>query len=163
MAIPLWLAMLPLNLITEICDIRRIEKELIAAIVSIESNGNSNATRYEPRFRWLYKPAEFARRNYITEGTERTHQRTSWGLMQVMGSVAREKFYNGPLNKLNDPRLGLNYGIDHLLGFIDKYDSLEDAISAYNQGGNYKKEDGTFKNQAYVDKIMKKYTYLKNL
>ena len=158
-----WLLNLPLNIINEVATKMRVEPELIAALVSIESNGNSQATRYERRYRYTLKTKEFARRNVISKDTEIIQQKTSWGLMQVMGGVAREHGYFGPLVKLTNPKLGLRFGIMHFTKFIDKYDDIPSAISAYNQGGAYKKRNGKFKNQAYVDRILERYDYLKRL
>ena len=156
-----WILALPMNDIHEAALTNRVETALIMAIVSIESGGDRCATRYESHYNYLFKPETFAKINRITENTEIMQQKTSWGLMQSMGGVAREYKFIGPLVRLCEPRLGLKYGIDHLTKFIDKYGIVEDAISAYNQGGNYKKEDGSFKNQSYVDKIMERYRYLK--
>ncbi len=80
--------------------------------------------------------------------------------MQVMGGVAREHGFAGSLVELCNPELGLKYGTAHLMKFIKKYDTLEEAVSSYNQGGPYKNKDGTFKNQKYVDKVMERYFYL---
>ena len=158
-----WVLALPMNDIHEAALIKRVDPALIMAIVSIESGGAKCATRYEPHYGYLFKPETFAKLNRITENTEIIQQKTSWGLMQIMGGVARELKFIGPLVRLCEPAIGLRYGIDHLTNFIDKYGSIEAGISAYNQGGNYKKEDGSFKNQSYVDKIMERYYYLKGL
>ena len=158
-----WLLELPLRHIYRSATIKRVEPELIAAIVSVESGGNTLATRYEAHYRYILKEERFARRNRISTDTEIINQKTSWGLMQVMGGVAREHGFYGPLIKLTEPMIGLRYGIIHFTKFIDKYDDIPAAISAYNQGGDYKNNEGTFKNQKYVDKIMARYWYLKNL
>ena len=159
-----WLLSLPLREIYKASETNRIEPELVAAIVAVESGGKSCATRYEPHYRYTLDEKIFAKKNYITGDTEIIHQKTSWGLMQVMGAVAREHGYLGPLNSLCTPQLGLQYGIQHIAKFIDKYEGdLQAAISAYNQGGDYRLESGAFKNQVYVDKIMEKYQYLKGI
>ena len=142
---------------------KRVEPELIAAIVSIESDGKACASRYEPHYRYLLNTKTFARKNQISEDTEIIQQKTSWGLMQVMGGVAREHGFNGDLVQLCNPTMGLKYGIEHLTKFIDKYDDVESAVSAYNQGGDYRDQNGLFKNQVYVDKILERYIYLKGL
>ena len=158
----IWILTLPTNIIYEVCEAKRVEPELIMAIVSAESGGKTCATRYEPHYKYTLNPEKFARKNRITTDTEIIQQKTSWGLMQIMGGVAREHNYRGPLVDLCRPKMGLRYGIDHLLKFIDKYNDIEAAISAYNQGGNYRNKTGLFKNQAYVDKIMERYRYLKS-
>ncbi len=159
-----WVLRLPLRIIYEAALVRRVEPELIAAFTSVESGGNSNATRYESHYRYTFDEAIFAKRNQISVDTETIQQKTSWGLMQIMGGVAREHGYLGALVELsNSPQLGLSYSIAHLLKFIEKYDDLESAVCAYNQGGNYRKPNGEFKNQEYVDKIMNRYKYMKEI
>lgn len=158
-----WVLELPLREIKKAAKLRRVEPELIAAIVSAESGGDTLANRYEAHYRYTLDEARFARKNRISLDTEIINQKTSWGLMQVMGGVAREHGYFGPLVKLTNPKLGLRFGIMHFTKFIDKYDDIPSAISAYNQGGAYKKRNGKFKNQAYVDRILERYDYLKRL
>ncbi len=157
-----WVYDLPLRDITKVSKFYRVEPELIAAFVSVESAGNTKATRYESHYRYMFQEDDFSQRNNTTRDTEIVHQKTSWGLMQVMGGVAREQGFPGPMTDLCKPAIGLTAGIKHLTKFIDKYDDLESAISAYNQGGNYKNDEGLFKNQAYVDKILARYKYLKS-
>lgn len=159
----LWMLSLPFRMITEVSDTYRVEPELVMAFVSVESSGQTCATRYEPHYRYLFDQLSFSRRNRISLDTEIIHQKTSWGLMQVMGGVARERGFTGPLVKLCEPKIGLQYGIAHLVNFIDRYGDLDEAISSYNQGGPYRKADNSFKNQVYVDKILGRYNYLKSI
>ncbi len=61
-------------------------------------------------------------------------QRTSLGLMQIMGAVARERGFKGPrLTDLLDPASGLEWGCKHLAALCRRFD-FEDAITAYNGG-----------------------------
>lgn len=160
----LWLLLLPLDLINEISLEFDIDPDLVAAIVSSESNGKPCATRYEPKFNYLKDPKVFSAINSITHDTEVIHQKTSWGLMQVMGAVAREYGFDKPLVKLCDPRTGLFYGVSHLNKFLKKYNgTTELAVSAYNQGADYRDISGELKNKAYVEKVMSKYRYLKEI
>lgn len=83
-------------------------------------------------------------------------QRASWGLMQVMGAVARQHgFKGGYLTEMLDPATNIKYGLRHmewLWGrFFSKY-GLDGVIAAYNAGsprmvGNH------FENQSYVDGV----------
>ena len=91
-----WILELPLRNINRSAIVRRVEPELIAAIVSVESGGDTLASRYESHYKYTLKEARFARRNRISTDTEIINQKTSWGLMQVMGGVAREHGYHGP-------------------------------------------------------------------
>ena len=63
------------------------------------------AIRYEPGFRARYvTPLEF-------NPTEEIARSISWGLMQVMGQVAREHEFQRPfLSALCDPSAGLTFG-----------------------------------------------------
>lgn len=78
---------------------------LICAVVEQESAWNSFAMRYEPAFRARYvAPLGLP----ITEEVARS---ISWGLMQVMGQVARENGFDGKfLSALCDPAAGLDCG-----------------------------------------------------
>lgn len=154
---------LPFNIIKEVCDLKRVDPCLISAIISVESNGNTYATRYEPNYKYVLDIEIHANNNNITSTTELIHQKTSWGLMQVMGAVARELGFNKNLSELSDPYKSVKYGVEHLVKFIDKYNTIEDAVSSYNAGAPYRDENGEYKNKKYVDKIMERYDYLRKI
>lgn len=139
--------------IAQAADQHGIRADLIAAIVQKESGFNTWAMRVEPGWRWFVvggdmrplvaspglpmpppgfrKPitAPSVSNNY----TEWSHQRTSWGLMQVMGGVAREHRHIGWLSSLCDPERGLDVGCAHLGGYLSRYPEHE-AIASYNVG-----------------------------
>lgn len=141
-----------------------IPEGLLRAIVKTESSGDPFAIRYEPHYRWLYRAEEFANKFYVSVPTEEKAQKTSWGLMQVMGAVAREKGFRGRfLSELCDPEVGLEYGCKHLKGFYNRYGNWKDAIASYNAGSPRKKDDGTYVNQYYVDKVMERWEDFKTL
>ena len=83
---------------------RALPWELVYAICQVESSLNPTATRHEPHYRWLVGD------NETMSPTERQGQMTSWGLMQVMGAVARELGHIGPFEDLLHPPTGLFYG-----------------------------------------------------
>ena len=127
-----------------------IPAELVSAIIKVESSGDTNAIRYEDHYKWLYEPEAF--RGH--KATERIAQKTSWGLMQVMGAVARELGFKGRfLSELLKPELGIEYGCKQLKRQYKRYDNWQDAISAYNQGNNRKSDNGDYANQGYVDRV----------
>ncbi len=64
---------------------------------------------------------------------EPTVQEYSYGPMQILGSTARGEGYDGPLEHLNRPAVGIRYGVRYLAGRLRKYGRC-DAISAYNAG-----------------------------
>ena len=128
---------------------------LINAIIQVESSGNTYAVRYEDGYRWLVKP--FKQFHWHTP-TEKIMQKTSWGLMQIMGAVARERGFKGRyLAELCKPEIGVKYGVKHLKWQYNRYGNWRDAISAYNQGSPRKK-DGKYTNQEYVDKVLKNWS-----
>lgn len=159
-----WILKLPLREISEVADQKNFDPLLIASIVSVESDGDHYASRYEDHYRWLVDPDKFAKENQITYQTEVIFQKTSFGLMQVMGANFREMGYPCNLSTLaSRKRLALEYGVDFFKKLVHKYDSIDDALSAYNQGTPRKNALGEYQNQHYVDKINERYEYLKRL
>ena len=156
-----WILSLPWAEINLVSKKHEINPKLVGAIVMQESAGSACATRYEMDYRWLYKPEIFAPMNNISRMTETNQQKTSWGLMQVMGGVARELGYEGPLVGLCKPKIGLHYGIKKLLELKKRYgDNIENVIAAYNAGSPRRNEAGDYVNQYYVNSVLK---YLKEL
>lgn len=137
-----------------------ITPELVLAIIKVESNFNSSAVRYEPNYTYLVsphavKPVECSYR------TEIELQKMSWGLMQVMGAVAREYGFRGWLTRLLSPDHNIYYGITHLkmlekrgIEMTKRYRKhhygLNDLISDYNDG-DWRKRD----NVLYISKVKK--------
>ena len=119
--------------------------EAVYAFVMTESSGNEYAMRHEPQYKWLF--------GHTHSPTERMGQMTSWGLMQVMGAVAREYGFSGHFPALCDPKIGLQYGMKHLKKYYNKHQNWPDTIAAYN-AGHPKRIDGKYENQAYVDKVL---------
>lgn len=152
---------------------------LVLAFCSVESNWNQWAWRPEARYRFLWNCATDTpfRRLTITEnnaeappadfpaypgaasaGAEWTGQQASWGLMQVMGAVAREMGFHGPyLPQLCDPATGLDIGTKFFLVLMARHGKALDAIAAYNAGSPQRNPDGTYINQQYVDKVTAKW------
>ena len=135
----------------------KITPELVFAICITESSLNPWATRYEPNWRWGATPLKFSKKLGITEDTERVQQATSWGLMQVMGTVARELGFLKELPRLCDPVLSLTYGIKKLKTIEKRYPNhLDEIIAAYNAGSPRRElKKNRFVNQDYVDKVFK--------
>jgi hypothetical protein len=111
-----------------------LNPRLVLAVCVVESSLDTWATRFEPGWRWFLNPKQWARTHRRSEATERVHQATSWGLMQVMGTVAMEMGYQGPLPALCLPERGLYYGCKKLKSLVEKYGDLQKALSAYNTG-----------------------------
>lgn len=142
-----------IELITKEAKITSIDPKLIYGFVSTESTFDPKAVKYEPTYIWLESPPLYARQSGISTDTEIVLQKISWGLMQLMGANSRTYGLVGSLFQMLDPAVGLHYACIHLAKLLKKYTSLDDVIAAYNKGSPIKKDDGTYVNQAYVDKV----------
>jgi soluble lytic murein transglycosylase-like protein len=141
-------------LIEQIAHEFGLSDRLIKGIVKTESNGNQWAVRYEPNWKYFLTPWVFRDSLQITEDTERIMQATSWGLMQVMGSVARELGFKDHLTMLTDPELAIRYGCLQLIKMSKKYSTIEDCIAAYNAGSARRLAGGQYYNQSYVNRVL---------
>ena len=67
--------------------------------------------------------------------TEAYARAFSWGLCQVMGQVARETGYAGPLPHLCDPTIGIEIGCQVLRKKLDRHSgNVVDGLLAWNGG-----------------------------
>lgn len=107
---------------------------LVWAICIKESSLDQWAVRYEPDWRWLLNPIKWAKRVSITSKTERIAQSCSWGLMQIMGTVARERGLEDDIPCLLDPETGVEFGCRHLVYLLNRYEDALSALAAYNAG-----------------------------
>lgn len=110
-----------------------IDGDLACAIVEQESNWNPHAIRYEPGFYSRYVQPQGG-----LGQTEMTSRAISWGLMQVMGQVAREYGFGGPfLSELCDPEMGLEFGCKFFSALMGKVgNNVDAALLRWNGGGN---------------------------
>jgi soluble lytic murein transglycosylase-like protein len=116
----------------------------LVAQVEKESSGNPNAIRLEPNFKWFYPKGVFL------AGDELEFQRTSWGLLQIMGATARELGYtvpatpwpSGPLKA--DAVAALDLGCRYMASKIQRWGNIHDALSAYNAGSPTTKNFPTY-------------------
>ena len=137
---------------------QNLDHRLVLAIIWKESTGNPWAYRPENAYRWLWDikkdapireltPAEIV--NAAPPGDfafyagsaaqEWACQRSSWGLMQIMGATAREQGFRGNyLTELCDPWVNIEYGLKHLWNYAFQKGnrSTVDALQRYNGGGN---------------------------
>lgn len=140
------------ELITSHPDRGDLPVALVKAICMKESSFREWAHKPEDHYRWLVG-------DKLTMGaTERSGQKMSWGLMQVMGANARESGFTGTfLSELCDPYVGLKYGMLYLRRLHKKYGDWHDVISSYNAGSVRRREtDKKYENQeVYVDIVLK--------
>jgi len=156
-----WILTLPWKAIDSLSRKHGINPVIVGAIVMQESAGNTSATRYEENYRWLLHPDRYSSMNNISRMTEVNQQKTSWGLMQVMGGVARELGFEGPLVDLCKPEIGIDLGIKKLMQLKEKYkDNINDVLASYNAGSPRLLASGDYVNQYYVNSVNK---YIKEL
>jgi soluble lytic murein transglycosylase-like protein len=113
-----------------------LRPEIICAICEQESAWNPFAMRYEPAFMSKYVAPLFVNDNF--DATEAYARAISWGLMQVMGQVAREFGFNGRfLAELCDPACGLQIGCAVFARKLTLAGGdTEKALQLFNGGAN---------------------------
>lgn len=161
-SLPAWAAHFPIDLIVKNALSMDIDPCIAIALINVESGGITWRMAYEPKFRWVKDVQMHADRLGISYETELVFQRASIGLMQIMGSVARELSFKDYLVRLVEPELGLYWGMLKLKKELVRHDrNLWNAISSYNQGGAYRTTKGDYKNQEYVNKVSRYYHELR--
>ena len=173
-----------------------LELELLAAVVEQESAGDPDAWNPEPRYRYFWNvragapfrrisdlelSAKFPPKDFPAlagdPDQEWWAQQASWGLMQIMGAVAREHGYGAPfLPRLcSDPWANLEIGAAHLAGHrrwaAGLAGGLEDrearvtraALAAYNGGRGGNAPGGALRNGEYADHVLARYRRIRQL
>lgn len=139
--------------ITSAAQKHRIDPALVYAVCRQESGMDQHAFRYEPAYRWLVSPNMVKPMTCSVE-SEIMLQKTSIGIMQVMGAVFREYGFTGWLSALfGDMNRQLDYGCLHLAKKISRY-GLPAGIAAYNSGSPRELSNEKFVNQHYVDNVI---------
>jgi soluble lytic murein transglycosylase-like protein len=113
-----------------------LDPAIVCAVVEQESGWNPWAMRYEPAFFSKYVAPLYT--NNKIAATEAYSRGFSWGLMQVMGQVAREFGFDALfLSSLCEPEQGLAIGCKVLR---KKFDAMAGdttrALLAWNGGAN---------------------------
>ena len=157
-----------------------IPKELVSAIIGVESSWDTWAFNPEPHYRYMWDvdgreafreltsserasqapPADFSSPAGVPLDAEWWAQQASWGLMQVMGGTARWMGMRNPwLTQLLEPGTGVEYGCRYLRYHLDRSGGDKAAaVAAYNAGSAVLIPGGNeYKNQAYVDKVFRLY------
>jgi len=169
-----------------------LDPALICALCEVESGWETRAIRQEVGYTYLYGLAAgetgviaciqgaageqlhtLLKEIQSTIATEVVMQKTSWGLMQIMGAVARERGFGGWLTELCDPAVNLEWGCRHLRWMELNADSygielcadvltvptrlcgLPQSLAAAWNGGAARFVNGKYANQSYVDRVVK--------
>jgi soluble lytic murein transglycosylase-like protein len=109
-----------------------LEPALVCAVVEQESSWETHALRYEPAFRSRYvAPLGLS-------PTEEISRSISWGLMQVMGQVAREHGFSEKfLSALCEPANGLTIGCVVLASKLSGANGdISRGLALWNGGAN---------------------------
>lgn len=109
-----------------------MDPALVCALIDQESAWNTCAIRYEPGFRIRYvSPLRLP-------PSEEIARSISWGLMQVMGQVAREHEFTGKfLSALCDPATGVEVGCRVLSAKItEAAGDFTRGLQLWNGGAN---------------------------
>lgn len=133
-----------------------LDADLVEAVTLVESGGDPDAWNPEPRYPYLWNVrkgmpfrrltqeetlSKFPPKDFPCIGGDPDQewwaQQASWGLMQVMGAVARELKFRKPylVTLCSNPGLNLDLGCAHLAGHLRwSAGDWERAVRAYNGG-----------------------------
>jgi soluble lytic murein transglycosylase-like protein len=125
-----------LSLARKIAAAHSLDPALVCAVVEQESAWNPWAMRYEPAFFTKYVASLYT--NNKVSASEAYARGFSWGLMQVMGQVARENGFDEPfLSALCEPADGLDIGCKVLRKKLDAMaGDVTRGLQAWNGGAN---------------------------
>lgn len=135
-----------------------LDPSLVLAVIEQESGFDTWAVNPEPHYRWLWDfrhnrpfrgltqderrnekpPLDFYSPPWTDRDAEWWCQQMSWGLMQTMGAVARERgFAEKWLTRLCDPYIGIEFGCRHLAVLMKATNGMVgSALLRWNGGGN---------------------------
>lgn len=143
------------DLIVTTARARHLSPNLVEAFVLKESSGDPWAWNPEPRYRYLWNVRTQAPFRKMTDAEQASEvppadfpmiagdrdqewwaQQASWGLMQLMGALARELGFGGRyLTQLCEPELNLRYGCMHIAALMTwAKGDIRRAAAAYNGG-----------------------------
>jgi soluble lytic murein transglycosylase-like protein len=108
-----------------------LQAALVCAVIEQESSWDATALRMEPLFYLRYvQPLRLP-------PTESVMRSTSFGLMQILGQVARELGYRDSFDALCDVETNLELGCHHLGNKLDAAGGdVTKGLLLWNGGGN---------------------------
>ena len=143
-----------LPIIKPIASLFNLDLRLVVAVIITESNGDTNAMKYEPHYKWLYNVEEIAIDLKTSTETIETQQKTSWGLFQLMGAIYHEKIGPYPVTDLLKPEINIYLGCKFLSEKAEKFGPNHlDIYAAYNAGSVRKTPTGKYYNHFNVQRF----------
>lgn len=137
-----------------------ISPRFLAALVELESSWKVGAMKYERGYIWLYNVREMADALGCSKDTAEVIQKSSWGLVQLMGANFYQAGFCGWPVDMCDPEVNLKYGCEHIRRLIKTQDlgfhEPIDLYAAYN-AGSVRKVEGRYVNQSAVTAFKKIY------
>jgi Transglycosylase SLT domain len=150
--------------------------DVVHAICLVESHGRRWAWNPEPKYRYFWDvkrnlpfrrltdeevQSEFPPVDFPTlvddPDQEWWAQQASWGLMQVMGAVAREHGFQEPvLTQLLEAEFGLEFGCRAFKARLKwAKGDVRAALAAYNGGPAGNTPGDRLRNGGYADKVLR--------
>lgn len=158
-----------------------IDPNLLEALVLQESGGNPWAWNPEPHYRYFWDVRHHRPFRALTSEERQSErppkdfpclagdpdqewwaQQASWGLLQLMGAVARELGFKNPyLPELCDPQVNLTLGARHLGNRLRwAAGDTKAALSAYNAGTAGGPAQAILRAGNYATEVLQKYEQL---
>ena len=152
----------------------QLPPQLVIGVIAVESGGDVYAWNPEPKYRYFWNvkrnspfrkvtsaeiDSKVPPRDFPALAGDRDQewwgQQASWGLMQLMGAVARERGFKGKyLPEICTPEINIQLGCAHLAQYkrryFDQY-GWPGVCRAFN-GGGYAAKNNT--NPEYPKKVL---------
>jgi hypothetical protein len=144
-----------IDIATQAAERHGLDSDLVLAIIEQESAGNPWANRYEEGYPYLYPSRDTLKAKApCSRKTEVNCQQQSYGLMQVIGSTAREVGFEGIyLTELCDPQVNCEIGCLYLKKLLlTANGSVEVALECWNAG-----HPGTDDGKQYAREVLARY------
>lgn len=151
------------EVILKAAEKHNLDADLLLAIAHVESGTNAWKVRFEPGWKYLLTPRDYASRLLISVETETVCQSMSWGPLQIMGTVARELGFQDDLTQLVNPEIAVELSCRKLTKLFQKYGNQADVVASWNAGSPRRTPGGMYVNETYVDKVFDKLRLLKKI